>query len=320
MNKAVHPGSVSPAESTTSFEYLELLGRVKKALDSAKEIKVPATDIRRYPDQPREDFDEAHIKGLAESIDAGGQTTPGLLRYKPAETPYELIDGECRWRGINLIPEERRPLYKASLIEADDEVIQFLVAGVANFNRKGHTALETMRAIERFVSFKLPMHEIARLLGISEVWASQMHGLRKLAPEVQKMMSTKLPRAEQLPVTAAIHISKIDAKHQLGLAQRVLHGDITLNRLRGEVVKTARKHGVEIRERVASQSKQWDSFETKVDAASRFVGDAYHLIKKGTLDRFARANSASTSKMLKDLQAMRGTISQIESCLRQARS
>lgn len=316
MNEAVRPGSVSRVEGSGSFEYLALLGRVKTALDSAKDIKVPASDIRPYPNQPRDYFDEAHIQGLAESIDAGGQTTPGLIRKNPGKTPYELIDGECRWRGVMKIPKERRPLYKASLIEADDEVIQFLVAGVANFNRKGHTALETTRAIERFVSFKLPMHEIARLLGISQVWADQMYSLRKLSKEVQKMLDPSLPRVEQLPVTAAIQISKIGEQHQLALAQRVMRGDITINRLRGEVVRTARKHGVEIRERKTSQSKRWVSFETKIDAASRFVDDAQDLLKKGDLDRLLQANAAA---LLKNLARMRGTISEIESKIRQTR-
>src|SRR6185436_17736691 len=104
------------------------------------------------------------------SIDAGGQTTSGLIRrkagnrqyemlvekdgiqYKPehegldkilekggrlvlsefaGKTGYELIDGERRWRSILLIPRPRRPLYKAKLIDAEDDVIRFLISGVA---------------------------------------------------------------------------------------------------------------------------------------------------------------------------------------------
>lgn len=321
MNEA-RPMVAPPSEGggTSEYGYLHLLARVKKALESAREVAVPATDIRRYPNQPREYFDEKHIRGLSESIDAGGQTTTGMIREKLAETRYELIDGECRWQGILLIPESRRPLYKARLIEADDEVVQYLISGIANFNRRGHTAIKTMKTIDRLVSFELPMKEIANLLGISESWAHQMYGLKKLELEVLALLNPKLPKEQQIPVLAAVQISKIEAKFQRGLAERVIRKDITLSRLRGEVVKVAQKEGSPIRTRDVEPRKQWASFGNKIEVITRTAGDAKALIEKDEVSRYVKVHSEEASVLLRKLQETREEIAHIESLIRKARS
>src|SRR3989338_1383212 len=192
--------SSSTGGGTNEYAYLDLLARVKKALETGREISVPFSDIRPYPTQPREHFNADSIRRLSASIDAGGQTSSGMVREKPADiqyeiidtgatveprqvsghTQHELIDGERRWRGVGLIPESRRPLYRAKLIVAEDDVVQYLISGITNFNREGHTAVETLKTIQRHIEFEFPMDEIARLLGISEHWAKQIYGLRKL--------------------------------------------------------------------------------------------------------------------------------------------
>ncbi len=285
------------------YAYLELLGRVKKALDSAQDLSLPATDIRPYAGQPREHFDEVKIAQLSNAIDLGGQTTKGLIRHKPAETPYELIDGERRWRAIMLIPAERRPLYKASVIEADDDVIQFLIAGIANFNRVGHTPVEIMRTIDQYhVGFKIPMKEIAGLLGISEMWAYAMHGLKNLAPPVLAMLDPELPKDKLLPVTAAIQISKIEPKHQMGLAVQVLNKSISLTKLRSEVVKVAKREGSYVRVREVSPLKQWESFGNKLEVILRMTGDSKTIFDKREIDLLIKNRPSDTAKMLKKIR------------------
>lgn len=260
--------------------YLELLARVKKALESSTEIRVPVEDIRRFEGQPRDFFDESHINGLCESIDAGGQTTPGMVRLMPATTKYELIDGECRWLGIQRIPKERRPLYRANLIDAGDDVVQFLLSGVANFNRRGHTPLEVMNAVAKYLSFGFPMEEIARLLGISEAWAKDMYDLRNLRIDVQNLLNPKITRQkkDRLPITAAIQIAKADRRFQLQLAERVIAKDVTLSRLRQETVRVSQDAGVPIRVRTVSARHRRDEVENKLDVAHRSLSDVSDLL------------------------------------------
>ncbi len=322
------------------YAYLDLLGRVKKALDTAREVAVPASDIRRFPNQPRKYFNDDSIRRLSDSIDAGGQTTSGMirkkagdgqyevvdlngrleLRSKPGKSGHELIDGERRWRGVLLIPETRRPLYKAKLIEADDDVVRYLISGIANFNREGHTALEVMQTIDELVGFELPMKEIASLLGISESWAGQMHGLKKLAPEVRKLLDPKLPKPEQLPVVAAIQISKIEGKFQQGLAERVIRKDITLGRLRGEVVKVAQRAGSHIRIKDALPGRQWESFGNRVDVVLRTAGDAEDVLKKGEVNEIIRTRPDEVRGLLRDIKEARETLSRVEDLIHKARN
>jgi len=306
--RTAHAQDLAEAVSDRSHDYLSILGRAKAALDSATEITVDASEIRRFTGQPRTYFNPVGIKSLADSIDAGGQVIPGLIRRNPAETEYELIDGERRWRAVSSIPVTRRPLYKAKLIVADDDVIQFLISGVANFNREGHTALETMETINRLLSFNFPMEEIAVILGISVHWAYQLHGLTKLVPEVQALLNPTLPKKAQLPVTAAIQISKIEGKFQSQLAERVISRDVTLARLRNEVVKVAQKAGSPIRLREVDPRKKLQSFVNKVNVLERTAADLKNMAGDLDLKRSLKGRPHEVSSVAALLREARAAI------------
>lgn len=288
------------------FGYLGVLVRAKAALDGAVEVAVPAGDLRRFPDQPRRHFDQAALRALSDSIDAGGQTTTGLIRRAPGPTEYELIDGERRWRAIQMIPAERRPLYRARLVEADDEVVQFLLSGVANFNREGHAPLETCDTIERLVGFGFPMREIAVILGVSEYWAYQMHGLRRLTPEVRAMLEMTRPHKARLPLTAAIEISKCAARLQKSLAERALRRDVTLAGLRAEVVEASRASGEYVRLRSVAPDQRWRVVRNKTAAVARAMRDVQLALAEQGVASFVGSRSA-------------GEVEQVEAQLRVAR-
>ena len=222
------------------------------------------------------------------------------------------------WRAVNQIPEVRRPEYKALLIQADDEVVQFLISGTANFNRENHTALEITETIDRLVGFGLPMKAIASLLGISENWAYQMHGLKNLTPEVAAMLDPGLPREQQLPVSAAIQISKIEHRLQRGLADRVLSKDVSLSSLRGEVVRVARTSGSHIRIREVSPLKRWESFGKRIKLAARTLDDAHHVVQDGAVDRIIRMHPQETAISLQKLREAKAAIERIEEAVRLA--
>ena len=60
--------------------------------------EVPLDDIRANPYQPRVDFDDEALGGLAASIEALGVLQPLLVRPADHGT-YHLIAGERRWRA-----------------------------------------------------------------------------------------------------------------------------------------------------------------------------------------------------------------------------
>jgi ParB family chromosome partitioning protein len=306
--------SLGPALEARITEpvHLKLLAKVKKALATGQDVTVPFTDIRRNPNQPRKYFSPESIKRLSLSIDQGGQIMQGLIRSKPDTTPYELIDGERRWHAIAWIPEERRPLYRARLIAADDDVVQFLISGIANFNREGHTPMETAETIDQMLRFKIPMQEVAALLGLSKFWAEQMHGLKKLSSKVQEMLDPELPKDKRLPLTAAIEISKIEPKLQAELAQRVLSKDVTISRLRGEVVRTAQENNSPIRLREVSVRNKWASVVRKLDEAERLTGDADAILQSRTVDLYIRKGGGTVEFAEKQIAEMENTLTRMK--------
>lgn len=283
----------------------DLLERVKLALNSAVEISVPVSDLRPYPDQPRQYFDPESILRLSTAIDATGQTVRGLIRRKKTTTEYELIDGERRWRAIKLIPPERRPLYKADLITADDDVVRYLISGISNFNRDGHTALEITDTIHRLVGFKMSMKTIASLLGISEMWAYQMWGLRNLSPAVRSMLDASIPEKERLGVTAAIQISKIpNPQLQHSLAGRVLRRELPLSQLRSEVVRVATREGVQIRLREQPPYQRFETMMTRSRVARKTVHDVCSAALDPSLATLIRNRTTDRARLIEDVDAM----------------
>lgn len=311
MSSAIVPVQ-SEAVSNLQGDFRSILRRAKLALDTATEISVSVEDIRRYEDQPRKYFNPAGIRSLANSIAAGGQTTSGLIHENPGSTRYELIDGERRWRAIYSIAEEDRPEYKAKLIVADDDVIKFLIAGVSNFNREGHTALETMETIVRLLSFEFPMEEIAVVLGISTNWAYQIHGLSKLVPEVQNLLDPNLPKKQQLPVTAAIQISKMEKQHQAELARRVISREVSLARLRPEVVTISKKAGSSIRLRETDPKKKLESAGNKASVLLRNAEDLRTIVSNPELKVYMTRRPTEVERIKKNLSETKALIDVIE--------
>ncbi len=306
-----------PDDQKGKFAYLGLMARVKKALSEGQLVKVPAIEIRPYPDQPRKHFNKDRLGSLKNSVSLGGQTTVALMRHKPeGATHYELIDGERRWRGIMGIPEAERPLYEAKLIEADDDVIQYLISGIANFNREPHTAEETVDTIVRMHEvFEIPMPEIATLLGIGEMWANQLYGLRNLIPEGRALLSSNLPRSEQLQVTAAIQISKADPSIQKGILKKFRSGTVRMAGLRAEVVRTARETKTEIRTREVPPHKRWSGGHTKVGVVDRMSSDLLRLLRDPDVVKVMKGRLGEKDSMLRLVKGSMKTLSQCETIL-----
>lgn len=302
-------------------DFVNLLRRVKVALETSELARVPAITIRPYIGQPREYFNTAKIQRLSDSIDVTAQIQAGLIRripngVAPPPVRYEIIDGERRWRAVLLIPEDRRPLYKCEIIDADDEVVQFLIAGMANFNREGHQPLEIADTIQRYCDFGVPMDAVADLLGISAPWAYNIRGLRNLPDAVKELLKPREEEADrkgakrpELPVVAAIHISKLpDPRLQIALANKVVRGEISLARLRGEVVQTASIAGVSIRLRADSPMKRWERREDKVRSLLKFAEGVNDLIDDEAVQRIARAHPNERTRLRRDLQRVRALI------------
>lgn len=263
-----------PEEADTG-EWRDVLTRVKAAMANSKLVVVDPKTVRPMPGQPREFFSETSLTNLRESIRTVGQIQAGIIREVydgEGDIVYELLDGERRWRCV---VAEEISFYRAQLVEVDDEAAPYMVAAIANFNREGHTPLEVSDAIHKLRSgpIKVPMKEIAKLFGVSEMWTYQMAGLKKLHPSVREMLSPDRSKDDLLPLTAAIQISKLDSELQVGIAERVLRKEVSLARLRQTVIETGERAGAPVRTRQLEPRKLLASFGNRLAEMERHSSD-----------------------------------------------
>lgn len=159
--------------------------------------QIPVGLIDPNPVQPRANFDEAALRGLAESIRADGVLQPLLVR--PAGSRYTLIVGERRLKaarlaGLPTVPSIVREIEPERLLEA---------TLVENIQREDLNPIEIALALEQMLKeLDLVQDQLAERTGMSRT--SVTNHLRLL----------KLP----LPVIRLVR----DGKLQMGHARALL--------------------------------------------------------------------------------------------------
>ena len=165
--------------------------------DKVQEIAVEQIRPNRY--QPREEFDEAALSELAESVSRYGVLQPILLRKLPDEG-YELIAGERRLRaakaaGLPKIPALVREFGDAEVSE---------IALIENLQREDLSVVEEARAYQRLIKeFGLKQEELSSRLGRSRSHIANTMRLLNLPEEIQDwLMSGVLTAGQARPLLA----------------------------------------------------------------------------------------------------------------------
>ena len=246
--KIIESGGVP--EKLTSAEGRAIMNEVRIAMSNATLVKVPPNRIRPLEGQPRVNFNEDRLQKLSESMQEVGQLMPGIIRTISTDSEghdYELLDGERRWRSVI---KASIPTYRALQVEISNKAAPFVVSVISNFNRESHTTLEVLDSIIKMhEKLGLTLSEIADIIGFGYQSVSNFYTMRKLAPVVRDMLDPELmPAKKTLPVSAAIQIARLPITTQLALAQRVMNKEVNLTNLRTEVIKVAKKAGIEVNE------------------------------------------------------------------------
>lgn len=130
----------------------------KELQDSLQEISIDA--IRPNPYQPRMVWDDQEMADLAESIKVNGVIQPIIVR--PAETGFEIIAGERRFRAAKLASLTTIP---ALVRQASDEQLLEL-ALIENIHRTNLNPIERANAYQNYLNtFSLTQAEVAGRLG-----------------------------------------------------------------------------------------------------------------------------------------------------------
>lgn len=143
-------------------------------------VKIKLEDIIPNKSQPRLDFYDESIEGLAESVKENGLLQPISVRRQGDK--FELIAGERRYRAHQLIGKNE---IDAIILEKSDEESAKL-ALIENIQRENLNAVETALAMKRIMADdNLTQEELAQRLGYKQSTVANKLRLLKL-PEYIK--------------------------------------------------------------------------------------------------------------------------------------
>lgn len=150
----------------------------------------PQEEIRRLPielihagiHQARRRFSETTLAELAHSIAESGVVQPVVVRSR-AQTGYELLAGERRWRAAQLAGLHEIPaVVRDDLTDAEAAVLGL----IENLQRESLGAMETARGLDSLCSEHGLTHDAAaQRIGKSRTYVTNHLRLLRLAPQVQ---------------------------------------------------------------------------------------------------------------------------------------
>ena len=147
---------------------------------------LPIYKVEPNPDQPRQDFDEAQLQALAESIGEHGMIQPLTVRPMP-NGYYQIIAGERRWRAARMANLMEVP---AVVMEADDKKAMEL-ALIENLQRQDLNPVEEAKVYQSLIEdYGLTQDEAAKRVGKSRPAVANSLRLLGLCPAVLEKLRT----------------------------------------------------------------------------------------------------------------------------------
>ena len=170
---------------------------ITPAKDQVQEIAADEIRANRY--QPRQNFDEAALEDLSESIRQYGILQPLIVRRLP-EKGYELIAGERRLRAARKAGLEKVP---ALVREYNDAEISE-IALIENIQRENLNIIEEAEAYAFLMqNFQLTQEMLAKKVGRSRPYIANSLRLLELAEPVQdKLVAGELLMGQARPLLA----------------------------------------------------------------------------------------------------------------------
>ncbi len=171
---------------------------------------IPVSKVLPYPGQPRKDFDQESLESLAESIKSQGLIQPIIV--KESLNGYMIVDGERRWRAHQIAKIDNIPSIINNNVSPGDH---HLVSLIANFNREGHTPMETSNALAKERRSGKSVEDLAKAIGKSIPYVYQHLALQNLHPDLQKKVSSDRNKKKAMRVGMAVELSKLDRSLQI---------------------------------------------------------------------------------------------------------
>jgi ParB family chromosome partitioning protein len=189
-----------------------LLGEAEAHADPTSGAReIPIELIAANPSQPRQDFGEAEIAALTDSIREKGILQPILVRPLP-EGRYQIVAGERRWRAAQRAGLKGVP----ALVRELDDTETLEVAIVENVQRADLNPVEEALGYRALIDqFGRTQEQVAAVVGKSRSHVANLLRLLNLPDEVLVML-----RDGRLSAGHARTL--VGAADPIGLARRVV--------------------------------------------------------------------------------------------------
>lgn len=184
--------------------------------------KVKLDDLRSNPYQPRQVFNEEALQELAASIKEHGVFQPIII--KKSIKGYEIIAGERRVKASKIAGLEEIPAIIRDF--TDEEMME--IALLENLQRENLNPMEESRAYKKLIeALNLTQEELAKRLGKSRSYITNMIGLQNLPESIQNMISDN-----KMSMGHARVLSKLESKtQQQELADKIITDGISVREL-----------------------------------------------------------------------------------------
>lgn len=206
-----------------------LLGSIQKeklqlevqALDHGQLKQISVDQLKRGAYQPRRFIDEQDLKELAASIEKHGVMQPIVIRpVDDADTPYEIVAGERRWRAAKIAGLTQVPAIVRDLTDQ----VAIALALIENIQRQDLNPIDQALALQRFhEEFGLSHQEIADTVGKARTTVSNLLRLLSLADEIKDLM-----QQGQIDMGHARAILTLKVKDQLQIAKVVIGKNLSV--------------------------------------------------------------------------------------------
>lgn len=168
------------------------------------------SEIEPNKSQPRKDFDDEAIMGLAESIRQHGLIQPIIVRPMPNGMTYQIVAGERRWRACRILGMSEVPVIVREL--DDFEVSQ--IAVIENVQRADLNPIEEAMAYKELIStYGMTQDTVAKAIGKSRPYIANALRLLTMPDEVQRQV-----RVGEISVGHAKALMSIVDKNRIGEA------------------------------------------------------------------------------------------------------
>lgn len=190
-----------------------------EALENDEIHEVAVASIKTNPYQPRIDFDETEIAGLAESIKNQGLLQPIVVRKK--NDSYEIISGERRYRAFKFLKRDTVPcIVKVNV--TDREMLE--LALIENIQREELNEIEKAIAYQKLIlEYSYTHEQLSEHIGKSRTAITNTLRLLNLPEEIQIML-----RKNQISMGHARALLTLNKDQQILSANKIISENLSV--------------------------------------------------------------------------------------------